>query len=314
MGEYAVEAIELTRRFGRLTAVDRVSFQVRPGEVFGFLGPNGSGKTTTIRMLCGIIAPTAGSGRVLGLDAWREAEAVKRQIGYMSQRFALYEDLTVWENLEFYAAVYGVAGPERPGRISEFVALIGLAGLEGVQAGQLAGGLRQRLAFGCASLHHPPVIFLDEPTAGVDPVARREFWDVIYALAAEGTTILVTTHYMDEAEYCTRLGLMHQGRLIALGTPEELRRGLAGQVLEVEAEPVARALEIVSDLPGLREAALFGSAIRVYAPDGVWRAESVACELEARGVAVRHVEVVPASLEDVFLATVDRQEDVGAGC
>ena len=313
MGEYAVEAVGLTRRFGRLTAVDRVSFQVRPGEVFGFLGPNGSGKTTTIRMLCGIVAPTAGSGRVLGLDAWREAEAVKRQIGYMSQRFALYEDLTVWENLEFYAAVYGVAGPERPGRISEFAARIGLAGLEGERAGQLAGGLRQRLAFGCASLHRPPVIFLDEPTAGVDPVARREFWDVIYALAAEGTTILVTTHYMDEAEYCNRLGLMHQGRLIALGTPEELRRGLVGQVLEVEAEPVARALEIVSDLPGLREAALFGPAIRVYAPDGVWRPETVARELEARGVAVRRVEVVPASLEDVFLATVDRQEDVGAG-
>ena len=303
--EFAIEAADLTKRFGTLTAVDRVSFQVQPGEVFGFLGPNGSGKTTTIRMLCGIIPPTAGSGCVLGLDCWSQSEAVKRQIGYMSQRFALYEDLTVRENLEFYAAVYGVGRAERASRIARFVALIGLAGREEELAGRLAGGMRQRLAFGCASLHRPAVIFLDEPTAGVDPVARRDFWDLIYAMASEGTTVFVTTHYMDEAEYCNRLGLMHQGRLIAVGTPEELRGGLRGQVLEIEAEPVSQALAVASGLPDLREAALFGSVVRAYAPDESFRSSSLAALLEAEGVAVRRIQAVSPSLEDVFLAAVD---------
>jgi ABC-2 type transport system ATP-binding protein len=304
---FAVEAVDLTRRFGQLTAVDSVSFQVKRGEVFGFLGPNGSGKTTTIRILCGIIPPTSGTGRVLGLDCWSQAEAIKRQIGYMSQRFALYEELSVRENLEFYAAVYGIPGPERAGRIARFVEQVGLAGREAEQAGRLAGGLRQRLAFGCAALHQPPVLFLDEPTAGVDPVARREFWDVIYALAADGTTVFVTTHYMDEAEYCNRLGLMHLGRLIAMGTPDELRRGLPGQVLEVEAEPSSRALAVLSELPGLAHVGIFGTAVRAYAAsDGPL--PDIAGALQAAGVAVRRLEAVPPSLEDVFVVTVDRHD------
>jgi len=301
----AIEVANLTKKFGDFTAVDHISFEVKTGEVLGYLGPNGSGKTTTIRMLCGIIPPSAGTGRVLGLDCWRESEAIKRRIGYMSQKFALYEDLTVRENLEFYAAVYGVPAADRPGVIAEFVVRMGLAGLEGEVAGRLAGGVRQRLAFGCASLHRPPVIFLDEPTAGVDPVARREFWDVIYALAAEGTTIFVTTHYMDEAEYCHRLALMHQGRLLAIGAPDELREGLPGRVLEVEADPPARALAAVGAMAGLREPALYGEAVRVYAPPGGAEPKAVAGELSALGLTVRRVEVVPASLEEVFLATVD---------
>jgi len=283
-----------------------VSFRIRVGEVFGFLGPNGSGKTTTIRMLCGIIPPSAGAGSVLGLDCWRESEGIKRQIGYMSQRFALYEDLSIRENLEFYGAVYGVPPAQRAERIARLVAQLGLSGRERDAAGSLAGGERQRLAFGCAYLHRPPVLFLDEPTAGVDPVARREFWDVIYALAAAGTTIFVTTHYLDEAEYCNRLGLMHQGRLVAVGTPDELRRGLAGDVLEVEAEPVAEALGVLAGLPGLRDVALFGRVVRAHAPDGARQAEAIPAALRLAGIAVRRIEVVPASLEDVFIATVDR--------
>ena len=222
----AVEVRGLVRRFGAFTAVGGIDFEVRRGEVFGFLGPNGSGKTTTIRMLCGILPPSGGEARVLGRDCWRESDAVKPQIGYMSQKFALYEDLTVVENLRFYARIYGVPPAEQDARIAASVSGSGLRGREREVAGGLGGGLRQRLAFGCATLHRPPVIFLDEPTAGVDPVARREFWDVIYALARDGATVFVTTHYMDEAEYCNRLALMHAGRLIALDTPDGLRSRL----------------------------------------------------------------------------------------
>lgn len=300
----AVEAVGLTRKFGSFVAVDDVTFEVQRGEVFGFLGPNGSGKTTTIRMLCGIIAPSGGVGRVLGLDSWRESEAVKRQIGYMSQRFALYEELTVRENLEFYASVYDVDPSERAPRVKEIVGEVGLGGRGDDEAGSLAGGLRQRLAFACAAVHQPSVLFLDEPTAGVDPSARRDFWDLIYALAAEAITVFVTTHYMDEAEYCNRLGLMHQGRLVAVGSPDELRRRLPGQVVEVEAEPLTRALDLLGSLPGLGDSALFGTSIRVYAPDGADRLRALADDLRAGGVQVRRIEQVSATLEEVFLAIV----------
>ncbi|NTU84233.1 MAG: ABC transporter ATP-binding protein, partial [Chloroflexales bacterium] len=215
---YAVEAEGLTRRFGGFVAVDNLSLQVEPGEVFGFLGPNGSGKTTTIRMLCGLLAPSAGTGRVLGFDIGRESEAIKARIGYMSQKFSLYPDLRVRENLGFYADVYGVPRRERAARMAELVAMAGLSGREAELTANLSGGWKQRLALACAIVHRPQMLFLDEPTGGVDPEARRAFWDLIYQLAQRGVTVFVTTHYMDEAEHCHRIGLMYGGRLVALDT------------------------------------------------------------------------------------------------
>src|SRR5919199_2095784 len=246
----AVEAVELTRAFGDLLAVDRLSLEVRTGEVFAFLGPNGSGKSTTIRMLCGILRPTSGRARVLGYDVATQAEAIKGRIGYMSQRFALYEDLTVRENLEFYAGVYRVAGGRRASRLAELIAMAGLTGRERTLAGHLSGGWKQRLALGCAIVHQPPLLFLDEPTAGVDPVSRRSFWTMIYGLARAGVTIFLTTHYIDEAEHADRVALMARGRLVALDTPRRLRaEGLSGQLLELECEPVMAALERLPSLP-----------------------------------------------------------------
>ncbi len=219
----AVEATNLTRTFGRFTAVDRVSFAVERGEIFGFLGANGAGKTTTIRMLCGLLAPTSGSGRVAGFDIARESDAIRRTIGYMSQRFALYPDLTVDENLAFYGGVYGLDRTRLAHRRDEVVALLDLHVQRAQLAGALPSGWKQRLALGCALLHEPAILFLDEPTGGVDPIARRRFWDLIYALATGGTTIFVTTHYMDEAEYCTRVSIMDAGRIVALGAPRALK-------------------------------------------------------------------------------------------
>jgi len=230
--DVAVDIQELTRRFGALTAVSQLSLQVFRGEVFGLLGPNGSGKTTTIRMLCGLLEPTSGSAKVDGVDVRLAPELVKTHIGYMSQRFGLYEDLTVAENLDFYGGIYGLTGAARRERIGEVVSFLGVGGRLGQLAGQLSGGWKQRLALGCALLHRPAVLFLDEPTAGVDPAARRNFWRAIHDLAHSGTTVLVTTHYMDEAERCDRLGMMSLGRLIALGTPAEVARAVGGQTLE----------------------------------------------------------------------------------
>ena len=232
MIDVAVDIRELTRRFGALTAVSQLTLQIPRGQVFGLLGPNGSGKTTTIRMLCGLIDPSAGSATVAGIDIRAAPERVKMQIGYMSQRFGLYEDLTVAENLSFYGGIYGLTGQAQRDRTAEVVAFLGIGERLGTLAGQLSGGWKQRLALGCALLHRPPVLFLDEPTAGVDPAARRNFWQAIHDLAHGGTTVLVTTHYMDEAERCDRLGMMSLGRLIALGTPAEVAAQVGGRTLE----------------------------------------------------------------------------------
>jgi ABC-2 type transport system ATP-binding protein len=230
--DVAVDIRELTRRFGALTAVSRLTLAVQRGEVFGLLGPNGSGKTTTIRMLCGLLEPSEGDATVAGVDVRAAPERVKTQIGYMSQRFGLYEDLTVRENLEFYGGIYGLSGAAQRERTDQVVAFLGIGGRLGQLAGELSGGWKQRLALGCALLHHPPVLFLDEPTAGVDPAARRNFWRAIHDLAQGGTTVLVTTHYMDEAQRCDRLGMMSLGHLIALGTPAQVAQQVGGKTLE----------------------------------------------------------------------------------
>jgi ABC-2 type transport system ATP-binding protein len=230
--DVAVDIRELTRRFGALTAVSRLTLAVQRGEVFGLLGPNGSGKTTTIRMLCGLLEPSEGDATVAGVDVRAAPERVKTQIGYMSQRFGLYEDLTVRENLEFYGGIYGLSGAAQRERTDQVVAFLGIGARLGQLAGELSGGWKQRLALGCALLHRPPVLFLDEPTAGVDPAARRNFWRTIHELAQGGTTVLVTTHYMDEAERCDRLGMMSLGHLIALGTPAQVAQQVGGKTLE----------------------------------------------------------------------------------
>jgi ABC-2 type transport system ATP-binding protein len=308
-----VEAVDLTRRFGDFVAVDHVSFQIEAGEVFGFLGPNGAGKTTTIRMLCGILAPSEGTGRVLGYDVARQSEQVKQRIGYMSQRFALYEDLTVRENLAFYAGLYGVPRAERELRIAELIEMAGLTGRERELAAVMAGGFRQRLALGCAIVHRPPILFLDEPTSGVDPNSRRDFWDMIYRFAGQGVTVLVTTHYMDEAERCNTVALIHAGRLVACDTPDALADKMPGQILEIECADPAAALAILAGLPGIADVALYGLLLHAVVADAGQAIPQVRQALAAQGITVSHVEPIRPSLEDVFISLVNANGGVGEG-
>jgi ABC-2 type transport system ATP-binding protein len=304
----AVETSVLTKRFGSFTAVDEVTFSVAPGEVFGFLGPNGSGKTTTIRMLCGLIAPTSGEGRVLGFDISRDAEEIRRRIGYMSQKFSLYGDLTVRENLRFYADVYGVDRGARADRIAELISRAGLDGREHVLTRDLSTGWRQRLALACALIHAPQVLFLDEPTGGVDPEARREFWDLIYALAAEGVTVFVTTHFMDEAEHCHRVAMMYDGRLVALAPPAELKRGMIdGEVIEIDGTLTEATAAQVATMPGVRDVAPHGARLHAIVDNAAARAPEVQHMLRAAGIADARVEQIDPSLEDVFVAIVERR-------
>jgi ABC-2 type transport system ATP-binding protein len=299
----AVEAVELTKHYGELVAVDHLTLQVRQGEVFAFLGPNGSGKTTTIRMLCGIITPTSGEGHVLGFDITSQSEAIKANIGYMSQRFALYEDLTVRENLDFYAGIYRVPRARRSTRVNDLVAMAGLTGRERQLAGQLSGGWKQRLALGCAIVHEPPLLFLDEPTAGVDPVSRRSFWTLIYGLARSGVTIFLTTHYIDEAEHADRVALMLGGKMVALAPPRELREtGLSGTLLEVECEPAVDALELLPKLAGVREATLYGTLLHVLVHD--LSPEQLGDTLREHGIQVISIRKIKPSLEDVFVSRI----------
>lgn len=297
---WAVEAHELTRRFGDFTAVDRVTFRVEVGEVFGFLGPNGSGKTTTIRMLCGILAPSSGEGRVLGLDIVRDVQRIKRQIGYMSQRFALYNDLTVIENLAFYAQVYGVPGAERNQRIGVMLERFDLTGVRNSLVEGLPGGMRQRVAFASAAIHQPAILFLDEPTAAVDPGARRAFWDMIYDIAADGTTVFVTTHYMDEAEYCHRLAFMSRGRLIACDSPAAIRHSLGSDMVEVDCTPQSQALDLLVDQPWVRAATMMGTRLHIVLQPNT-STTRLTEHLTAAGVTVHSVQPAIPSLEDAFV-------------
>lgn len=304
-GEPAIEVHHLTKRFGDLIAVNDLSFTVEAGEVFAFLGPNGSGKSTTIRMLCGILAPTSGVGRVLGFDSAREGERVKQHIGYMSQRFALYEDLTVRENLEFYAGVYQVTGRQRRTRLDALIAMAGLAGRERQLAGQLSGGWKQRLALGCAIVHQPPLLFLDEPTAGVDPVSRRRFWTMIHGLARGGVTIFVSTHYLDEAEHATRVAMIHGGVLRALDTPTALKRNaLQGHLLNLTCDRPLPAVALLEAAPGVREVALYGTDIHVLIDPGAQSPGELRARLTAAGLTVQQIEPIAPSLEDVFISLI----------
>ncbi len=304
----AVETRGLTRRFGAVVAVDHLNLEVRVGELYGFLGPNGAGKSTTLRMLCGILEPSEGEGWVLGIDLRHEPERVKSAIGYMSQRFSLYDDLTVDENLAFYARVYEVPRAERAHRIVQMMRLADLVGRERQLAAQLSGGYRQRLALSCALVHRPRLIFLDEPTAGVDPVSRRTFWALIRRLADDGTTIVVTTHYMDEAELCDTLGFIYQGRLIAQGSPARIKsETFARDVLELEADDTARTAEALGDWDAVEEVVRVGGRLRVILAPGGPSPDAVADTLRAGGLGVRWIRAVEPSVEDLFVSFVDKE-------
>jgi ABC-2 type transport system ATP-binding protein len=297
--ETVVSVRGLSKRFGDFTAVDQVSFEVHAGEIVGYLGPNGSGKTTTLRMLLGLLRPSAGAASVLGYDVVREAEAIRRRVGYMSQKFALYDDLTSGENLAFYAGVYGVREKER---LEEAIRLVGLVGIENERAGDLPIGWRQRLALATAIVHGPRLLILDEPTSGVDPVARRAFWDLIYNLAETGVTILVTTHYMDEAEYCNRVGIMRRGRLLAMDTPSTLKRtSLSGIAWDVYAQPLLEALQALQRMPGVLRAGLAGDHLRAITGKA-GTAEALTSALAGLGLVTSRLAPVEPTLEDVFLA------------
>jgi ABC-2 type transport system ATP-binding protein len=307
VSEYAVEVVNLTKRFGAFTAVDGITFRIRRGEIFGFLGPNGAGKTTTIRMLLGLLRPTDGKASVLGYDVETQSEEIRKRIGYMSQRFSLYEDLTVGENLDFYGRTYGVRNKRLRRRKQFAIEMAGLTGRERELTRNLSGGWKQRLALGAAILHEPEMLFLDEPTAGVDPISRREFWDLLYDLADQGNSILVTTHYMDEAEHCQDLAFIHRGQIIARGAPEEIKvNKMQGQVLEIDCDRPDTAIKVLQRMGLFNEVALYGALVHVVAEDLHRYEGQIRRALSQARVNIHTMDVVAPSLEDVFIANVRR--------
>jgi ABC-2 type transport system ATP-binding protein len=307
--EKAVVVKNLVKRFGNFVAVNQISFEVKKGEIFGFLGPNGAGKSTTIRMLCGILAPTEGNGTVAGFDVRTQAEQIKANIGYMSQKFSLYEDLTVEENIDFYGGIYCIPAKRKKERKEWAIEMAGLKEHRHSRTSILSGGWKQRLALGCAILHEPPIVFLDEPTSGVDPISRRLFWDLIYEMAGKGVTVFVTTHYMDEAEYCDRMALIYRGELIAVGTPGELKTELMQEeILEVLCEQPQDAMGEIERLPGVKEVALFGKGLHVVADEGETVRTTVINSLRTKGYRVDRVERIVPSLEDVFVSLIEARD------
>jgi ABC-2 type transport system ATP-binding protein len=304
MTDYAVQVMDLTKKFGGFTAVNGVTFDIRRGEIFGFLGPNGAGKTTTIRMLLGLLRPTSGRAYVLGCDVTHQAGQIRQRIGYMSQRFSLYHDLTVDENLNFYGRTYGVRGERLRARKRFALEMAGLVGREHILTRNLPGGWKQRVALGAAILHEPELLFLDEPTAGVDPLSRRAFWKLLYNLAEGGTTILVTTHYMDEAEHCQNLAFIHGGRLTAQGTPADIKlTQMRGQVLEIDCNRPDVAIPLLQQMNAFDEVALYGALIHVVAQDVAQHQARIASVLAGTGVQVKAMEIISPSLEDVFISS-----------
>jgi ABC-2 type transport system ATP-binding protein len=309
MNGWAVETDELVKTFGAFVAVDRVSLRIGKGEIFGFLGPNGAGKSTTIRMLCGLLTPTSGRALVGNVDVAQNPEEVRRNIGYMSQKFSLYDDLTVEQNIDFFAGMYGVARERRGERKKYVLEMAGLAERRDSMTRTLSGGWKQRLALGCAILHDPPILFLDEPTSGVDPIARSAFWDLIREMARTGHTIFVSTHYMDEAEYCHRLALMYRGRVIALGAPSELRANLSSRTLiRLDTSAPLETMRALETAPGVGDVAVFGGGLHVTADELEAGLETIRTRLAAEGIEIQRIEKIQPSLEDVFVALIETEE------
>ena len=307
--DLAVEAQRLTRRFGDFVAVDDVNLTVKRGEIFGFLGSNGAGKTTTIRMLCGLLTPSSGAARVAGFDLATQAERIKQNIGYMSQKFSLYDDLSVEENIDFFSGVYGIPMNQRKTRKNFVLQISGLENRHTTMTRLLPGGWKQRLALGCAILHEPPILFLDEPTSGVDPIARRNFWDLIYQLSAKGQTIFVTTHYMDEAEYCHRLALMHRGRIIALGSTATLKESLKSyQLMHLDSSDLFESMKALEGAEGILETAVFGSGLHITVRDPRMASAIIQDELSKRHIRIDRLEVIAPSMEDVFVAMIEEED------
>ena len=308
MSDAAVILKDVVKRFGNFVAVDHISLEIGSGEIFGFLGPNGAGKSTTIRMLCGLLRPSSGQGWVHGLDMVSQSEKIKSSLGYMSQRFSLYDDLRVEENMAFFGGIYGLDSSACETRIREVLTLIGLTERRRSLTRELPTGLKQRLALGCALLHQPPIIFLDEPTSGVDPGTRRNFWDLIYTLADGGVTVFVTTHYMEEAEYCNRIGLIDRGQLIALGSPGELKsKHLAGTIYEIGTDHVLAAVEALAHAEGVLDAAVFGRSLHVRLKQEIDAQAYLPSFLNSSGLFVNSIRPIDPSLEDVFVALVGRK-------
>ncbi|RME07931.1 MAG: ABC transporter ATP-binding protein [Anaerolineae bacterium] len=306
----ALQVTSLTKRFGDFTAVDHISFEVQRGEIFGFLGPNGAGKTTTIRMILGLLAPDEGEIEVLGQDVRKDPAGIRPRVGYMSQRFSLYNDLTVLQNLRFYGRAYGLSNRRLEERIAAALELADLKGREHIKTGELSGGWRQRLALGAAILHQPEVIFLDEPTAGVDPVSRRAFWDLLYRLIQQGVTIFVTTHYMDEAEHCHRLAFIQRGRIIALGSPSEIKaQKMSGQILEIACQNPSQAMQVLlnaqkQQLLPVTDIELYGAMIHIVTPQPKAAGERIAALLSENHIALESIQTIEPTLEDVFIAAM----------
>jgi ABC-2 type transport system ATP-binding protein len=309
MNSFAVEVEDLVKTFGDFVAVDHIRFQVKKGEIFGFLGPNGAGKSTTIRMLCGLLLPTSGKGKVAGFDVMKEPEKIKQAVGYMSQKFSLYDDLTVMENLHFFGGIYGLSGSLQKKRENEILEMIGLQDSLDRITRTLAVGSKQRLALGCAILHEPSILFLDEPTSGVDPISRRNFWSLIQQMGEKGVTTFVTTHYMDEAEYCGRLALIYQGRVIALGTPSALKvETLSQGVLEVECDPLVPALDLLKKEVWISESAVFGDGLHVIGKEGIDLEREVTTLFQRHGILLKRMGWIRPSLEDVFVSLIEKEE------
>ena len=309
MSDFVVEVEDLVRTFGSFVAVDHIRFQVEKGEIFGFLGPNGAGKSTTIRMLCGLLLPTSGKGKVAGFDIMKEPEKIKQAIGYVSQKFSLYDDLTAAENLHFFGGIYGLSGSFQKNRENEVLQMIGLKGFEGRATRTLPVGWKQRLALGCAVLHSPSVLFLDEPTSGVDPISRRNFWSLIQEMGEKGVTTFVTTHYMDEAEYCGRLALIYQGRIIALGTPSELKlKTLSQGVVEVDCDPLIPALDLLKKESWVSESAVFGDGLHVIGKEGADLEREIRDLFQKHGILLKRMGTIRPSLEDVFVSLIEKED------
>ena len=300
MNELAIEVKDLTKVFGQLTAVDRINFSIHSGEIFGYLGSNGAGKSTTIRMLCGILAPTSGCGRVAGYDLIESPEEIKKSIGYVSQRFSLYEDLTVKENLSFFGHIYGLSGKELEHRIREILIKVRMEKWLHDEVRSLSSGMKQRIAVANGILHHPKIMFLDEPTAGIDPVARRSLWEIFYQLAEEGITLFVTTHYMEEAERCHNIAIISKGQVLTKGSPSDLKKNAFGKIYEIECRPLMKGSRVFRQLPGVKNITAYGSTLHVTTEENLDLEGTLKALAQNEGVEVISIRPVPASLEDLF--------------